>query len=174
MVYPSAPVWFLLSYCLVILVILVVLVVLVHAYVPNPSLYCLALVPFQVYLTMTLLICLVFCLTWNYKVPRHVSIPQFEYWNCLALTLVKISLHPHSDSCPLNSCCYSQPHSSCNSEPRFRIPEPLSEISRLWQKVGAVHKLKPTSRKPLSRFISVKFRMNPELQNPNSELRAIR
>ena len=98
------------------------------------------------------------------KSQCHVSIPQFEYRNHLALASVRLSLVLTLTPALLNSCYYFRPRSSRNSEPCSRISEPPSEISRLQQKVGTVHKLKPTSR----HLHLASLRWSP-VQTPNSK-----
>ena len=63
-------------------IFLIVFIVLTLAYVPlllNPLLYCLALVPFQMYLAMTLPSRLMSVLLETIKSQCHVIIPQFKY-----------------------------------------------------------------------------------------------
>ena len=96
MVYPSAPICFLLSYCLEILVVLVVLTL---AYVRNPPLYCLALVLFRMYLAKTLPTCLMFCLAWNYKVLVSCIYSTIRISKLSGSSLRAIKSRTHSDSC---------------------------------------------------------------------------
>ena len=132
-------------------------------------LYCLALVPFWMYLAVTLPTYLVFHLTWNYKVPvsciySAVWISKLSGSSSVQLSLIlTLTLALELLLLLLTSLC---------SYPQTLLPnsEPPSEITRLWQKVGTVHELKPMSRNPLSHFTSVKFCMNSKLQIPNSKL----
>ena len=114
---PDLSIWITLlhpyvSYCLIVLVVLALTYALLLRY---PSLYCLTLVPFQMYLVMTLLTHLMFCLTWNYKVP--VSCIYSAVWT------LKLS---GSNSCMIKTC----PHSvSCTPELLLLLSTSLPSIT---------------------------------------------
>ena len=95
---PDLSIWITLlhpyvSYCLIVLVVLALTYALLLLY---PSLYCLTLVPFQMYLVMTLLTHLMFCLTWNYKVPVSCN-----------YSTVQISKLSGSIPCTIKTCRHS-------------------------------------------------------------------
>ena len=83
------------SYCLIVLVVLTL------AYVPwllYPFLYCLTLVPFWMYLAMTLPSCLMFCLARNYKVPTTCNHSAVWISKSSGYIPCTIKTCPHSDS----------------------------------------------------------------------------
>ena len=119
------------------------------------------------YLAMTLPSRLIFALLETIKSQCYVIIPQSEYQNCLALTLVQLKFVLTLPLAFPYSCHYSRPLPfSSKLWTLLPNPKPTSEISRPQQKVGAVHKLKPMSRNPPSHFTLVKFPIDPELWTP--------
>ena len=146
---PDLSIWISLLH-LYIVYCLIVLVVLTITYVPwllYPSLYYLALVLFWMYLAMTLPSHLMFYLAWNYKVPVSCNHSTVRILKSSGSIPCAIKTHPHSASwiSVLLLLHLSSPH-LIELQALILKPEPMPEIPRLQQKVGAVHKLKPTSR----------------------------
>ena len=109
------------SYCLIILVVLTLAYDLLLLY---PILYCLTLVPFRMYFTMTLLTHLVFCLAWNYKVPVSCIYSTVRILKSSGSNSCASKSRSHSASCTLELFLLLLTSLTSYTKPRPRIPNP--------------------------------------------------
>ena len=162
--HPSVP-----EYYIFLVDLIMFLVVLTLTNDPNPSPFCLTLVPFCMYLVIFLPPHLMSCLAQNYKVPvscnysavyisKSSGSTSTQLRHVLTLTLAPCYI--------LNSCSIVSPWISAS----LPDPEPTSEIPRQQQKVGTVHEQRPMSRSLHLASLWWSFHTNPKLWIPNSKL----